>query len=312
MTAVQFQQYLREPLLLVQLSASQLEALVREYPYCGLLRQLLVRKCQMMHQSEEELAACVREQAAYVPDRVRLHELLSAAAEGVDNGLLSVNVVSENPPRISARELGLEKKTLIPTDLSFVLQVFDKESVQAGSVQSIMAKKKKQKNASPTGGETGDESAAKKRFRLPRIAVLEENKQALDNLTLQAAEDTTATAKQEQQEQAYVLEEDPELGFVQDVDDAFRFLQQTEHFLRSLSERMQSVQQEHSPASVVQEDEAAQASVSDNDEIASETLARLLLAQNQRAKAIKIYKRLMRKQPERSAYFSQLIEEAKK
>jgi len=312
MTAVQFQQYLREPLLLVQLSASQLEALVREYPYCGLLRQLLVRKCQMMHQSEEELAACVREQAAYVPDRVRLHELLSASAEEIGGGgLLSVNVVSENPPRISARELGLEKKTLIPTDLSFVLQVFDTESVQAGSVQSIMAKKKKQKNASPTGGETGDESAAKKRFRLPRIAVLEENKQALDNLTLQATEDTTA-AKQEQQEQAYVLEEDPELGFVQDVDDAFRFLQQTEHFLRSLSERMHLVQQEHAPASVVQEDEAAQASVSDNDEIASETLARLLLAQNQRAKAIKIYKRLMRKQPERSAYFSQLIEEAKK
>jgi hypothetical protein len=79
-------------------------------------------------------------------------------------------------------------------------------------------------------------------------------------------------------------------------------------FLRSLSERMS--QQETTESSP--EDAAAQASVVDNENIASETLARLLLAQNQRAKAVKIYRRLLQQQPEKSAYFLQLIEEAKK
>ncbi len=305
MTAAQFQQYLRQPLLIAHLPAAEMEVLVQAHPYCALLRLLLLKKYQMENPSafEERLGV----ESAYSLDRVRLHQFLhtspTAAQEQVER-LLAVSVVSENPPRISARELGLEKKTLIPTDLSFVLSLFRKEEAP---VQLIMAKKKKQKNASPSDGDLGDDSAAKKRFRLPRIAVLEENK-ALNTIFPDEKAAKQTAKEQTEQPTEYVLEEDPELGFVQNVDDAFRFLQQTDLFLRSLSERMS--QQETTESSP--EDAAAQASIVDNENIASETLARLLLAQNQRAKAVKIYRRLLQQQPEKSAYFLQLIEEAKK
>ena len=57
--------------------------------------------------------------------------------------------------------------------------------------------------------------------------------------------------------------------------------------------------------------EIAKNSIRDNNEIASETLARILVAQEQYAKAIKVYERLILKFPEKSTYFAGQIENLK-
>lgn len=56
----------------------------------------------------------------------------------------------------------------------------------------------------------------------------------------------------------------------------------------------------------------AEQSLTDNDGIISETLARLLADQGQNEKAIKMFERLMHKNPKKSAYFAAKIEELKK
>jgi len=58
--------------------------------------------------------------------------------------------------------------------------------------------------------------------------------------------------------------------------------------------------------------ESARKSIEDNDEILSETLARLVAAQGKKDKAIKIYQKLMLKYPQKSSYFAAQIEKLSK
>jgi hypothetical protein len=59
-------------------------------------------------------------------------------------------------------------------------------------------------------------------------------------------------------------------------------------------------------------EESARRSIEENDGILSETLARLIAAQGKKDKAIKIYQKLMLKNPQKSSYFAAQIEKLKK
>lgn len=59
-------------------------------------------------------------------------------------------------------------------------------------------------------------------------------------------------------------------------------------------------------------EESARRSIEENDNVLSETLARLIAAQGKKDKAIKIYQQLMLKNPQKSSYFAAQIEKLKK
>lgn len=59
-------------------------------------------------------------------------------------------------------------------------------------------------------------------------------------------------------------------------------------------------------------DEYARRSIEENENILSETLARLVAAQGKKDKAIKIYQQLMLKYPQKSSYFAAQIEKLRK
>jgi regulator of replication initiation timing len=59
-------------------------------------------------------------------------------------------------------------------------------------------------------------------------------------------------------------------------------------------------------------EDSARRSVEDNEDILSETLARLVAAQGKKDRAIKIYQKLMLKYPQKSSYFASQIEKLRK
>jgi len=305
MTATQFQQYLSQPLLIAHLAVGELERLVREYPYCAPLRLLLLKKYQLENPTTFEQQLPI--EATYSPDRVRMYQFLHASPQADPTRialLQKATFVSENPPRISAAELGLEKKTLILNDLSLTFDcVADATNSDAVSdvVQQIMPRKNK-KSKTPKD-KSGDEN--KKRFHLPRIPTLEDNN--VFDMFPAAQSETNNDSNPENPE--YILEEDPTLQ-IANVDDAFQFLLQTEDFLRGIAARVQAANNNSNPDDA-ELDTIANASVSDNEQIASETLAQLLIAQGQQAKAVKMYQRLRIQQPDKAEYFDQLIAQVK-
>jgi hypothetical protein len=135
----------------------------------------------------------------------------------------------------------------------------------------------------------------KKRFKLPHIPVLE---------------DTNNFPKRPAETGIYSIEEHVQPPLEADKD-TFAFLSQAEAFIRSISQKVQQPNQP-TPVQNPETEHWAEQSLSENQLIASETLANLLALQGKPQKAIRMYEQLSLQNPEKQAFFQHKIEELKK
>lgn len=127
MTATEFAQYLSGEAALADLPTATLAEYVAKYPYSAPLQGLLLKKMQT--ENPADFAAQLPISAAIAPDRQQLYKLLypninnnidnsiSRAAESIEVETIEIKeitaprpaFVSQNPPQISAIELGIIK-----------------------------------------------------------------------------------------------------------------------------------------------------------------------------------------------------------
>ncbi len=113
----------------------------------------------------------------------------------------------------------------------------------------------------------------------------------------------TTSLPEENNEALIVDDKTQSIDNQNELPDVFEaFLSKTDHFLKSLGSKGKD---KKSPSSDSLEDDSTLV----NDDIVSETLADLLALQGQNSKAIKMYKSLSLKFPEKSRFFAEKIEE---
>lgn len=265
MTAQELTTLLQQPRGLQAISYEQLENLLVEYPYCGVVRLLLLKKCQM--QAHPAFQQQLQLAAVYLPDRVRLHDFLKTQFDDADDP--AVGIIPPFPIPDGFPELNNEDEAKKKTDNVII------------PLEEIPNKSKK------------------KRFKLPRIPVLED-KAVLEVLSGSHIELLPPPPKKADKKPKKEKE---------GVRGLFNFAPDIEQFFKDLARKRPA---SDSPQDFLGIDEWAQRSLQENEEVASETLAALLAQQGQKEKAIKMYEVLRLKFPQKNAIFARKIRTLKK
>ncbi|MFO7614664.1 MAG: hypothetical protein R6W71_08505 [Bacteroidales bacterium] len=233
-----FLQWLNDPLSLNEESLSELQRLLRDYPYFQAARLLYAFNLQLLndYRFEGELRRC----SVYAPDRTRLKDWISL----INNHLVSK--VREVPPS------QVDVPGADQPDKDFMIR--DLEEQIKSSLQQI-----------------------------------EQNQARLQEL-IEKKKEISGPVTQHDMSRIRPLPKD-------DLLDEFIAGKQRERAEKPVF---------FSP------EESARRSIEENDGILSETLARLVAAQGKIEKAIKIYQRLMLKNPQKSSYFAAQIEKLRK
>lgn len=309
MNAVEFADLLAHPNQLSTVAYETLDQLLLEHPYCNGLRMLLLKKYKNDKNSAFERHLMLA--SMYATDRGRLYDYLhtsmvsnaqvealpEAAAEPaasdapVEQSVVLVeppsiyrHKVSENPPMLAfqppltAEELA--ERTPLATE--------EREDWSIMPIEEWLSQ--------PAEEATTPEKEAPQRrsFKLSRIPTFKVDMN--DFLEGKSIEEPPAA------EEVPPPITEPQKTASSDEADVFDFfMQQTNSFLQSLHAR-----KEGKPKPILDEDLKDQ-STDENDAIISETLAELLAAQGQNAKAIKMYAALSLKFPEKSRFFADRI-----
>lgn len=252
MNAKQLAELLVQPQHIQNISYDELENILVEYPYCGVVRLLLLKKCHLdKHPAFEQQLHLA---AVHLPDRVRLHDFLK------NQDANDVPIFGKLPP--------------FPVPDSF-----------PNDANSNDNKKKTELEIIPLDGLL--QKTKKKRFRLPRIPVLEDKELLLilsGNHT-----DLLPVMPKKNKERKPMLDIPPDM----------------EAFLKSLATKKHT--QENGLKEYPELDEIAQKSLAENEEIISENLAEILAQQGQSERAAKMYSALSLKFPQKSHIFASKI-----
>lgn len=275
MTHERFQQFLQSPELLSAIPYEELKTLALTYPYAANLQVLLLLKsAQEQHPDEERNRATA---AAYSLDRKRLFCLLTERAivplPALEMEVLELKPLSALPAREARTEVPTADREMPPATEPQRTDLSEAIAKEEPSPQvNIAVEVAPEVEVSPIHPAVGDETAVPSLSDEPqRFATFAEWANHFNPVLL------TRTAPAALPTPAPIAAAPaPE---------------------RETPEKTPVIAQQ-----------LAQKSVSENPDIASETLARLYAQQGYREKAIEMYRRLMVLHPEKSAFFAAQIE----
>lgn len=323
MNAVEFADLLAHPNQLSNIAYEMLEQHLLAHPYCNGLRMLLLKKYKNDKHGAFERHLMLA--SMYATDRGRLYDYLHTSV--VSNAQVATvpveettaeaaadtstapeeqavvlvpppniyrHKVSDNPPMLAfqppltAEELAEQKAGIKEErdDLS-IMPIEEWLSQPSEPIEEQLAAPAK-------------EQPQRRSFKLSRIPTFEVNMN--DFLEGKPTEETPIEAMPSVEEKP--ISSPAVFGESQTSDEADVFdffMQQTNSFLQSLHAR-----KEGKPKPILDE-ELEDQSTNENDAIISETLAGLLAAQGQNAKAIKMYAALSLKFPKKSRFFADRI-----
>lgn len=327
-----FSEYLEQPSKLYQLSLTELQGLVLEYPYSANLRQLLLLKAKLNnHPQAEEM---LKQAAARTFDRGYLYELLQ---ELEHDGLESLG----QQEKLELQDLDqLEFEFMPATDIdmdSLVATTSDLYPAEAPLPEFTEEETEFDDYADETDFISGTEDDD-----LPQATVLtpDEELEIGDVVDLspvsKAVLNTTVNSAEEAEPE--VITKLASVAYIHDMSDVTVICEivgrwhsetpppppappekiKTTAATRSnrLADRLRKHKQRQlaqldQPIQEDQVEEIARQSVASQREVASETLAKLLERQGQYGKAIKMYQRLCLLYPEKKPIFAALIKNLK-
>lgn len=347
MTTAEFTNLLKDPNQLNKMSYETLDNLLLQFPYCNSIRMLLLKKYKNDKHIAFERHLTLA--SMYASDRSRLYDFLNSSVVAPANtkviGIhkkqldeekktkkttqlvspppIYYHKVSENPPVLAFQA------PLSVEELNDAERVTDAEQHEEDRSLSAMPIEEWLQDFEPPRIEEKNTNH-KKSFKLSRIPIFDKGmfdfletedpqvsarkKQKPKKKSKQPiAKVESSTAKEDAFSEIKKLEKEETLAFenleqiyeenAESTDVFDLFLSQTNGFLKSLENK-----REGKEASKVEEDWEDE-STTEDEEVASETLADLLALQGQKIKAIKMYETLSLKFPEKSRLFADKITE---
>lgn len=279
MNAENFTEYIENPSLLFQMNYEELKQLILQYPYNANLRYLLAKKSQLEGRNDHERN--LRNAAIHSPDRMKLFQLLKEEIEAEERlELKQLNELDLNLPETPLEEIVLdtnENASIIPTGVINIEDRLEEENLNSPEtpLEEIVPEADENAGIMPTNVRDIEDQLEEEDFNFPTPFDGE-----LDEL--KEADPNPAPLHRSQFKSWHQRYQKPQKIIVPDADKS-----------NALPE------------------ELAQKSIELSDEVASETLAKLLTHQNQDEEAIKVYERLALLFPEKSDFFAEQIESLK-
>lgn len=298
-----FLEYLEQPAKLYQLSLTELQGLVMEYPYAANLRQLLLLKAKIEHHPRQE--DILQQAAARTFDREFLFETLQELARSGLDGLL---LPEEKLELQLLNDLAYEP---IPLASSAPTTEPLSQSLETEALRTVPLPKQETEEEeeedwlTPATAMLGTEKTTSAKVVELEVSRPRPQKETTTQVIATAASVSELIAAMFGQ--AIISATPQPIAALQAL---------PSQASSSLGERMQAHKNRHlaalrtTAANNTVEAKARQ-SVSDAGEAASETLAGLLVKQGQYERAIKMYRRLSLQIPAKKATFAALIKELK-
>lgn len=302
MNAENFSSFLEDPSRLYQIPYQELKSLVVQYPYCQPLRILLLQKSQM--EGHPDFERNLQAAATYLPDRTLLFFLIREF-HALESGELLFELEEERLELKDLAEILVERQPLEEPEVTPAPVPPPPKTTPPDPILDLFRDEEEE-------AEEGEEE--------PEIPVAEPD----PVIRVQTDEEPASEVEPEPEPEPEV-EPEPLIPQVPkerprpvapQPKSAFSSWQNRYEQLRRLAS-LSSFEIPHVPvekpkAELPNPQEMARKSVEEKEDIATETLAELLVRQGHTQKAIAMYEKLRLIFPEKSSFFAQKIENLKK
>lgn len=303
----EFIEYIRRPETLNCDKTSELQELTRDFPWFQSAQILLCRNLKVCENMgfEEQL----RLTAAYAGDRVRLHQLIMETAQVAVKEEIPAQEKEGNFPVQETQEINevSTKQEEKPKENVFIEETFSSEKPENGHPEEDLLNKQILSHAISNSNLLGD---------------VESEEEIPEHIHLKKIPSTEGKEGEFIPEEVVEAEENDEAAESFDKTSKHSFSEWLHHFEYPKEEkekefpidetRKDLLLPNQTKATFYNPTEMAKLSVKEDDDLITETLAKIYAQQGNIEKAIKSYKKLSLKYPEKKVYFASQILELEK